>query len=174
VRKPLPNALDIDLAGVLTEAVTPHVGVALLIELGRRSGVMAAADKRLPPKKSAKGLGQNQMVEPFVLVSALGGDCIDDFEGLRRNYGLQALGGAGSDGGEGGEKLDKGGSSLPERGGRLSQVRAFRLAGSSIHLQRKRGAKRWGKGVWVAIHKRRFRCRHCRKLFLGPDPARGP
>ena len=91
MRKPLPNALDIDLAGGLTEEVTPHAGVALLVELGRRSGVMAAAEKYLPPKKSAKGLGQDQMVESFVLLSALGGDCIDDFDGLRRDYGLRAL-----------------------------------------------------------------------------------
>lgn len=91
MRKPLPNALDIDLAGGLTEEVTPHAGVALLAELGRRSGVMAAANKYLPAKKSAKGLGQDQMVEAFVLLSALGGDCMDDFEGLRRDYGLRAL-----------------------------------------------------------------------------------
>lgn len=91
MRKPLPNALDIDLAGGLTEEVTPHAGVALLVELGRRSGVMAAAGKYLPPKKSGKGLGQDQMVESFVLLSALGGDCVDDFDGLRRDYGLRAL-----------------------------------------------------------------------------------
>ena len=29
-RKPLPNALDIDLRGGLTDKVTPHAGVALL------------------------------------------------------------------------------------------------------------------------------------------------
>lgn len=91
MRKPLANALDIDLAGGLTEEVTPHAGVALLVELGRRSGVMAAAAKYLPAKKSAKGLGQDQMVESFVLLSALGGDCVDDFDGLRRDYGLRAL-----------------------------------------------------------------------------------
>lgn len=91
MRKPLPNALDIDLEGGLTEEVTPHAGVALLVELGRRSGMMAVAEKYLPPKRSAKGLGQGQMVESFVLLSALGGDCVDDFEGLRRDYGLRAL-----------------------------------------------------------------------------------
>lgn len=91
MRKPLPNALDIDFAGGLTQEVTPHAGVGLLIELGRRSGVMAAAAKHLPPKKSAKGLGQDEMVEAFVLLSALGGDCLDDFEGLRRDYGLAAM-----------------------------------------------------------------------------------
>ena len=31
------------------------------------------------------------------------------------------------------------------------------------HLQRKRDAKLWGKEVWLALFKRRFRCRHCRK-----------
>ena len=31
------------------------------------------------------------MVEAFALLSALGGDCIDDFEGLRRDCGLRAL-----------------------------------------------------------------------------------
>jgi transposase len=41
------------------------------------------------------------------------------------------------------------------------------------HLQRKRDAKLWGKEVWVALFKRRFRCRHCRKVFMEPDPACG-
>lgn len=91
MRRPLPNALDIDLRGGLTDAVTPHAGVALLIELGRRSGVMAAAEQRLPAKRSRKGLGEGQLVESFVLLSALGGDCIDDFDGLRRDRGLAAL-----------------------------------------------------------------------------------
>ena len=91
MRKPLANALDIDLQGGLTEQVTPHAGVALLIELERRSGVLAAAERHLPAKRSAKGLGQGQVVESFVLLSALGGECVDDFDQLRRDYGLAAL-----------------------------------------------------------------------------------
>lgn len=71
MRKPLPNALSIDLAGGLTEEVTPHAGIALLTELGRRSGVMAAAEKYLPPKKSPKKLGQDQMVEAKLGLLAL-------------------------------------------------------------------------------------------------------
>src|SRR5205823_13345369 len=70
---------------------TPHAGIALFIETGRRSGIMAAAEKCLPPKRSPKGLGQDQMVEAFVLLSALGGDCLDDFDRLRRDQGLAAL-----------------------------------------------------------------------------------
>jgi hypothetical protein len=90
-RKPLPNALDIDLRGGLTDKVTPSAGVALLIDAMRRAGVPAAADRHLPAKRSPKGLGQGAMVETFVLLSALGGDCLDDLDHLRRDAGLAAL-----------------------------------------------------------------------------------
>lgn len=90
-RKPLPNALDIDLRGGLTEKVTPHAGVALLIDAMRRAGVPAAAERHLPAKRSPKGLGQGAMVESLVLLSALGGDCLDDLDHLRRDMGLAAL-----------------------------------------------------------------------------------
>jgi len=41
------------------------------------------------------------------------------------------------------------------------------------HLQRKRDARLWKKPVWLALLKRRFRCRNCRKVFMEPDPACG-
>jgi hypothetical protein len=91
MRRPLANALDIDLAGGLTDQVTPHAGSALLIEVMRRSGVIAAAERHLPAKKSAKGLRQGELVEAFVLMSALGGECLDDFDTVRRDRGLAAL-----------------------------------------------------------------------------------
>ena len=91
MRKPLANALDIDIRGGLTDKVTPHAGVALLIETGRRSGVIAAAERALPTKISAHGLRQGEMVETLVLLSALGGDCLDDLDTLRRDQGLAAL-----------------------------------------------------------------------------------
>ena len=90
-RKILPNALDIDFLGGLTDEVTPHAGVALLVELGRISGVMGAAEKHLPAKRNPKGLGQGQMVESFVLLGALGGECVDDFDNPRRDRGLAAI-----------------------------------------------------------------------------------
>src|SRR5947209_15587625 len=91
MRKPLANALDLDLRGGLTDKVTPHAGVALLIELGRRSGVIATAEQALPAKPSPKGLRQGELVETLVLLSALGGDCLDDLDRLRRDQGLAAL-----------------------------------------------------------------------------------
>jgi transposase len=40
-------------------------------------------------------------------------------------------------------------------------------------LQRKRDARLWKKPAWLALWKRRFRCRNCRKVFTEPDPACG-
>ena len=94
MRKSLPNALDIAFRGGLEVVETPHAGVALLIEAGRRSGVVAAAERHLPKKRSPKGLGQDQMVESFVLLSALGGECLDDFTSLRRDLGLAEMTGS--------------------------------------------------------------------------------
>jgi transposase len=42
------------------------------------------------------------------------------------------------------------------------------------HLQRKRDAKLWRKEVWIALFKRRFRCRSCGKVFMESDPVCGP
>jgi transposase len=41
------------------------------------------------------------------------------------------------------------------------------------HLQRKRDARLWKKPVCLALLKRRFRCRNCRKVFTEPDPVCG-
>ena len=90
-RKPLRRDLAIAIRGGLEEVTTPHAGVAGLIELGRRSNVMAAAEKYLPPKQSPQGLGQGEMVEAFVVFSALGGECLDDVKQVRQDEGLAAL-----------------------------------------------------------------------------------
>jgi hypothetical protein len=91
MRKPLPNRVEMEFEGGLSETFTAHAGVTLLIELGRISGVMATAERCLPAKKSPNGLGQGQFVESFVLLSALGGDCSDDFDTLRQDLGLEAI-----------------------------------------------------------------------------------
>ncbi|MFH1141656.1 MAG: hypothetical protein V1724_08390 [Chloroflexota bacterium] len=53
-----------------------------MVELYRKAGAEAAVEGSLPKKKSAKGLRHGQMVETFVLLSALGGDCVEDMERL--------------------------------------------------------------------------------------------
>ena len=85
------KVLGAEIVGGLREASTPWAGASVLMELFRRSGLDAAANKVLPHKGSAKGLKQGQTVESFVLLSALGGDCIDDMERLREDEGLEVL-----------------------------------------------------------------------------------
>jgi len=89
--KGLPRGVEMEFRGGLQEDVTAHAGVVLLVEAGRRSGVIAKADQVLAAKKNPKGLSQAQMVESFVLLSALGGECVDDFQALRGDLGLEAM-----------------------------------------------------------------------------------
>jgi hypothetical protein len=89
--KPRDEVLGVKIVGGLREASTPWAGASLLVELFRRCGVEAAANKVLPAKGSAKGLKQGQTVESFVLLNALGGDCIDDMQHLRDDNGLSGI-----------------------------------------------------------------------------------
>jgi len=86
-----PGGLEVEFDGGLREEVTAHAGIGLFVETGRRSGVIATADRVLPGKKNPKGLSQSEMVESLTLLPALGGECIDDFEKLREDNGLEVL-----------------------------------------------------------------------------------
>jgi hypothetical protein len=57
-------------------------GASVLVETYRRYGVGEAADRALPKKKTSEGLKQGQMMESFILLSALGGRCAEDMEKL--------------------------------------------------------------------------------------------
>ena len=83
--------LGVTVTGGLEEVVTPWAGASVLVESYRRYGVGDAADRVLPRKKTSKGLSQGQMTESFVLLSALGGECIEDIERLRQDKGLEAM-----------------------------------------------------------------------------------
>jgi hypothetical protein len=85
------KSLEVGFEDGLREEVTAHAGVALLVETGRRSGVISAADRVMPAKRNPKGLAQGQMVESLVLLSALGGECLDDLQELREDQGLEVL-----------------------------------------------------------------------------------
>jgi hypothetical protein len=83
--------LAVTVTGGLKETTTPWAGVSTLVEAYRTYGVGEAADRALPRKKTAKGLSQGQMTESFVLLSALGGECVEDIERLRQDKGLEAM-----------------------------------------------------------------------------------
>jgi len=75
----------------LAVAMTPWAGVAPLIETMRQIGMTSKAEKVLPLKKTSKGLTSGQMVETFVLLSTLGGECLEDVERLRRDEALPQM-----------------------------------------------------------------------------------
>jgi len=83
--------LGVKIVGGLKEISTPWAGSSLLVDLLRKLEMDKIANKVLPPKKSSKGLNQGQMVEAFILLSALGGECIDDMQHIRDDAGLAGI-----------------------------------------------------------------------------------
>jgi hypothetical protein len=63
--------LNIGIAGGLKEVSTAWAGASVLIELFRKLELDQIASLVLPTKKTAKGLKAGQMVESFILLSAL-------------------------------------------------------------------------------------------------------
>lgn len=85
------STVGLEFEGGLSKRATAHAGIAILLEVIRRSGLLAVADRVLPAKKNPKGLSHGQMLEAVIVLSALGGDCMDDMEVLRRDLGLGAI-----------------------------------------------------------------------------------
>jgi len=85
------SALGLAMMGGLEVKMTPWAGVAPLIETMRQTEVGSKADEVLPLKKSSKGLTSGQMLECFVLLSALGGECLEDMERLRQDGALSQI-----------------------------------------------------------------------------------
>jgi len=83
--------LGVKIIGGLKEVSTPWAGSSLLVDLFRKLEMDKIANAVLPPKKSSKGLTQGQMVESFVLLSSLGGECVDDMQHLRDDAGLAGI-----------------------------------------------------------------------------------
>jgi hypothetical protein len=61
------------------------------VDLFRKLELDQVANKVLPAKKSSKGLTAGQMVESFILLSVLGGECLDDMKRLRDDAGLEEI-----------------------------------------------------------------------------------
>ena len=85
------SALALGMTGGLEVVMTPWAGVAPLIETMRKIEVTSKADKVLPSKKSSKGLTSGQMLECFVLLATLGGECLEDMERLRQDEALAQM-----------------------------------------------------------------------------------
>jgi hypothetical protein len=89
--KQASERLGVKIVGGLKEVNTPWAGSALLVDLFRKLEMDKIANKVLPAKRSSKGLNQGQMIETFILLSALGGENIDDVQHIRDDAGLAGI-----------------------------------------------------------------------------------
>ena len=89
--KQTSERLGVKIVGGLKEVNTPWAGSSLLIDLFRKLEMDTIANKVLPAKRSSKGLKHGQMIETFILLSALGGENIDDMQYIRDDAGLAGI-----------------------------------------------------------------------------------
>jgi hypothetical protein len=85
------NRLGVEIVGGLKEVTTAWSGISLLVDLYRKLGLDQIANRVLPAKKSTKGLTSGEMLESFVLLSTLGGECVEDMQRLRNDEGLVSI-----------------------------------------------------------------------------------
>jgi hypothetical protein len=75
----------------LSETLTAWGGVALVVQAFRSLGLPARIKRHLDIKQRDRGYDEATMVESFVLLNALGGECLEDFTHLREDGGLKEM-----------------------------------------------------------------------------------
>jgi hypothetical protein len=90
-RKPSPTEspllFEIDPEPV-PETLTALGGVPLLVQTFRSLGLPAQVREHVRIKERERGYDEATLVESFVVLNAVGGECFDDFERLREDPGL--------------------------------------------------------------------------------------
>ena len=75
----------------LEESVTAWGGVPLLVRALRSLDVPGQVKRNLRLKQRRRGYDEATYVESFVVLNALGGDCLEDFERLKEDEGLAEM-----------------------------------------------------------------------------------
>ena len=75
----------------LEECVTAYAGIPLLVRAMRSLQVPQSVKQHVRIKQRERGLDEASYVESFLVLNALGGDCLDDFERLREDVGLSEM-----------------------------------------------------------------------------------
>lgn len=89
---PLPFQLDPEPA---TETLTSYGGVPLVVRAFRSLGLAEAVARHVRIKQRDRGYDEATFVESFVILNAVGGECLEDFDQLRADPGLAELVGHG-------------------------------------------------------------------------------
>ena len=75
----------------LEECVTAYGGIPLFLQAARSLDVPGRVRQYLQIKQRDRGLDEAGYVESFLVLNALGGDCLEDFERLREDDGLAEM-----------------------------------------------------------------------------------
>src|SRR5260370_12161396 len=75
----------------LEEAITAYAGIPLLVRAMRSLDVPGSVQRHLQVKQRQRGFDEASYVESFMVLNALGADCLDDFDRLREDAGLAEM-----------------------------------------------------------------------------------
>ena len=75
----------------LEEAVTAYAGIPLFVQALRSLDVGGSVKRHLAVKQRQRGLDEACYVESFLVLNALGGDCLEDFNRLREDEGMAEM-----------------------------------------------------------------------------------
>jgi hypothetical protein len=75
----------------LPEILTALGGVPLVVQAFRSLGLPALVKEHVRIKERQRGYDEATLVESFVILNAVGGECIDDFVRLREDGGLSEM-----------------------------------------------------------------------------------
>jgi hypothetical protein len=91
-KSPTENPLPFQLAAEpATEKLTGYGGIPLVVQTFRSLGLSEAIQQQVHIKERDRGFDEATFVESFVILNAVGGDCLEDFEQLRADPGLVEL-----------------------------------------------------------------------------------
>ena len=85
---PLPFELDDE---PLEETLTARGGVPLVVQAFRSLKVPASVRQHVHSKQRDRGYDEARMVESFVVLNAVGGECMEDFQHLGDDAGLSEM-----------------------------------------------------------------------------------
>jgi len=74
-----------------TEVLTAYAGLPLLVRTVRALGLAGSVKRNLRWKQRRRGLDEAAYVESFLVLNALGGECLEDFGRLREDAGLALM-----------------------------------------------------------------------------------
>ena len=74
-----------------SESLTALGGMPLVVQTFRSLGLPASVKRRVQVKERERGYDEATIVESFVMLNAAGGECVDDFQRLREDAGLEEL-----------------------------------------------------------------------------------